>query len=123
MAAIRSRGNASTERRFRAFLVRHGISGWRLHANEILGCPDFFFSEVGLAMFLDGCFWHGCPKCGHIPRQNTVYWATKIEKNRLRDRHVTAALRHKGIKVMRVWEHDIKRNPQKVISHLNELIG
>jgi DNA mismatch endonuclease (patch repair protein) len=114
MAAIRHRGNRSTERIFAAMLRRLRISGWKLHCSCIPGRPDFYFPERKTAVFVDGCFWHGCPKCFQAPRQNASYWAAKIGGNRRRDRRVTRALRYKGIKVIRLWEHDLRSRTWKV---------
>ncbi|MHB8974086.1 MAG: PDDEXK family nuclease [Pirellulaceae bacterium] len=85
MRAVRGRGNKSTETRLRLALVRAGISGWRLHAKEVHGKPDFFFPAASLAVFVDGCFWHGCPRCGHIPKAHALFWRTKIDRNKHRD--------------------------------------
>jgi DNA mismatch endonuclease Vsr len=63
MGRIRSRGNQSTERRFRLALVRAGLSGWVLHPKTILGTPDFYFAERKIAVFVDGCFWEHEIKC------------------------------------------------------------
>ena len=108
MSAVRGKGNASTERRFRLALVRAGIGGWKLHLKEIAGCPDFFFAHPELAVFTDGCFWHGCPKCGHLPSSNSGFWRAKIERNRLRDMEITEKLRVDGIEVLRFWEHELR---------------
>ena len=118
MAAIRSRGNATTERRLRAYLVRNGVSGWVLHPVDVIGTPDVLFRSIPLAVFVDGCFWHGCRHCGHIPASNSVYWSQKINRNRLRDRRVTVALRRRGFRVLRIWEHELRLNPERVIRRL-----
>src|SRR5271154_6375657 len=81
MGAIRRRGNRTTEARFRAMLVRAGIGGWTMQTNGLKGKPDFFFSESKIAVFIDGCFWHGCSKCGHFPRVNRPFWKAKIRRN------------------------------------------
>jgi DNA mismatch endonuclease (patch repair protein) len=104
MRAIRSYGNRSTELRLRASLVQQGISGWRLQQTNVFGVPDFFFPRRKIAIFVDGCFWHGCPGCGHVPKTNTSYWQQKIERNRRRDVLVTKTLQKSGYKVIRLWE-------------------
>lgn len=108
MSQIRSRGNATTEQRLRMALVRSGISGWVMHPRDIPGQPDFFFPDQRIALFVDGCFWHGCPRCGHIPRTRTAYWKLKILRNRHRDRSHAEKLRRRGIEVIRIWEHSLK---------------
>jgi len=114
MAAIRPRGNRSTERTFAAFLRSAGLRGWTLHSAEIVGRPDFFFTKQQIAVFVDGCFWHGCPNCYKAPRQNAEFWATKIGRNRKRDRTVSRSLRRDGVRVVRIWEHDVERRTRRL---------
>jgi DNA mismatch endonuclease (patch repair protein) len=109
MRAIRGTGNRSTELRLRFALVRAGVNGWKLHAKDLPGKPDFYFPEQKLAVFVDGCFWHGCPKCGHIPNNNRRFWATKLALNKERDQANKRRLRTLGIATIRIWEHEIKR--------------
>jgi DNA mismatch endonuclease (patch repair protein) len=68
--------------------------------------PDVVFPSQKVAVFLDGCFWHGCPKHGTRPRTNRVYWDAKITANRARDARQNAALEAEGWLVLRVSEHD-----------------
>jgi len=107
MKGVRGKGNRTTEVRFRAALVAAGIRGWQLHVRGIAGSPDFFFPREQLAVFVDGCFWHGCERCGHIPRKNRQFWQAKIDRNRERDRRNAARLRHQGVSVLRFWEHEV----------------
>ena len=108
MRAVRSRGNRSTEVRLRAAMVRRAIRGWTLHPREVFGVPDFFFKDCRVAIFVDGCFWHGCPRCGHVPKTNADYWAGKIGRNRARDKAVTEALTASAFSVVRFWECEIR---------------
>ena len=108
MSRIRGRGNRSTERVLRLALVRAGISGWRLHPGYVFGKPDFWFDTQKLAIFVDGCFWHSCKRCRiPIPASNNDYWSVKLAKNRKRDRGVTRWLRARGVRVLRIWEHEL----------------
>jgi DNA mismatch endonuclease Vsr len=107
MGRIRGKGNKTTEQRFKMALARSGIRGWKLHA-ALKGKPDFFFPEERLAIFVDGCFWHGCASCGHMPKVHSDFWTAKILRNRQRDADVTAFLIGEGIFVMRFWEHDLR---------------
>ena len=107
MAKVRSRGNKTTEVRFRYSLVRHGIKGWVLQPKNMVGNPDIFFPNKNVAVFLDGCYWHGCPKCGHIPKTNSKFWKAKILRTKERDKEKEKILKKKGIKVIRFWEHEI----------------
>lgn len=106
MAAIRSRGNKDTELKLAAIFRASGITGWRRH-QSVIGRPDFVFRKHRLALFVDGCFWHGCPKHGRQPSSNSGYWTPKLARNKARDHAVSAALRKAGWNVIRAWEHDL----------------
>ncbi|HEX9596451.1 MAG TPA: very short patch repair endonuclease, partial [Anaerolineales bacterium] len=114
MAAIRSRGNRDTELKLAAIFRTHGISGWRRHQN-LPGRPDFVFRRERLAVFVDGCFWHGCPIHGRKPDSNRDYWLPKLLRNQARDRAVSRELRRRGWTVLRFWEHDL-RNAVRIAS-------
>lgn len=107
MSAIRGRGNRSTELAMVALFRSFGITGWRRHQN-LLGRPDFVFREARLAVFVDGCFWHGCSIHGVRPKQNRAFWDVKISTNMKRDRRVTRHLRNSGWTVIRIWEHQLR---------------
>ncbi len=68
--------------------------------------PDVVFTRRRVAVFVDGCFWHGCPEHGRAPKRNDDYWGAKLETNRRRDREQTAALEADGWTVVRLWEHE-----------------
>jgi DNA mismatch endonuclease, patch repair protein len=109
MARVRSSGNRSTEVRVEDALGQSGITGWTKQTKDIEGKPDFYFPGTRLAVFVDGCFWHGCPTCCRMPKSRQEYWTPKIQGNVRRDRAVRRRLRSRGIHVMRVWEHDLRR--------------
>lgn len=109
MAKVKSAGNRSTEMKAEAALVAADIGGWEQHA-ALPGKPDFYFPEYRLAVFIDGCFWHGCPKHVRYPQAHADYWRSKIERNRKRDERIRRQLRSEGFHVMRVWEHDLRRD-------------
>lgn len=123
MGAIRSKGNRTTEAKFRAMLVRAGIRGWTMQTTHTQGKPDFYFSESNIAVFLDGCFWHGCPRCGHVPEKNRPFWKAKIERNQQRDRDTDQRLQEIGIRVLRFWEHELAECPRKRIERLRCAVG
>jgi DNA mismatch endonuclease, patch repair protein len=108
MRAIKDKGNRSTEVRARAILVRCGTSGWVLHPGGLPGKPDFYFLRSRVVLFVDGCYWHGCAKCRHAQLTNRAYWSAKIQGNIERDRSNNRRLRKAGLRVMRVWEHELK---------------
>ena len=104
MSKIRGRGNRDTELALILVLRRHRLSGWRRHL-PLPGRPDFAFPRARVAIFVDGCFWHQCPKCGTLPANNREFWQKKLAANVTRDRRVTRELRRAGWAVLRVWEH------------------
>ena len=107
MARIRATANASTETRVESALRREEVGGWVKHPGDVAGRPDFYFPNFRLALFVDGCFWHACPKCGRIPKTRVGFWKAKLEANRQRDFRVTRRLRADGYHVIRVWEHEL----------------
>ena len=120
MARVRSNRNRSTEWRVRSGLIRAGVRGWKVNAADVLGKPDFAFPIQRIAVFVDGCFWHGCPRCKRTPSSNTEYWDAKILRNRLRDRRVSAALRKSGWCVIRLWEHEIQSSDAAIIDKITK---
>jgi DNA mismatch endonuclease (patch repair protein) len=106
MSRIRSRGNQATELALAKLFRRHKITGWRRN-QKVFGKPDFIFPKHKLAVFVDGCFWHGCPKHGTQPKGNAAFWRKKISRNQIRDRLVTRTLRKAGWRVLRIWEHEL----------------
>lgn len=109
MSSIRSKGNKSTELAMMDWLRQRSIKGWRRHV-KVLGIDvDFYFSKSRTCLFVDGCFWHGCPK--HMAFEKamrlSIYWYNKIDMNRCRDDRQTYLLKLKGYKVWRVWEHQL----------------
>jgi len=107
MASVKSRNSKSTELRFISIIKDKGITGWRRNY-MLTGKPDFVFPRLKIAVFLDGCFWHGCPSHCRMPSSNINYWNKKIEKNKIRDKKIAKALKMKGWQVIRIWEHEIK---------------
>jgi DNA mismatch endonuclease (patch repair protein) len=134
MSRIRSRGNKNTEIALAKLFRRHGITGWRRHLKlrvtggkwhvtrkarasvpspvtrhlSLAVRPDFVFRKQRTAIFVDGCFGHGCPKHATQPKNNRAFWQRKLSANKTRDRLVTRALRKAGWRVLRIWEHDNK---------------
>lgn len=113
MANVKSHGNLSTEMRFIEILAKNQLKGWR-RKYPLLGNPDFVFPVQRIAVFVDGCFWHGCPSHCRIPSTNTEYWVKKIAKNKLRDKETTAQLKLRNWIVIRFWEHELNVNRASV---------
>ena len=131
MARIRSRGNAATELALARLLRANKISGWRRHwalQFQVSGFkfqvrPDFVFRQVRLALFVDGCFWHGCPKHGTQPRGNAAFWKKKFATNRARDRRVNRTLRSAHWRVLRIWECALKKHPLTCLRRIEQALA
>jgi DNA mismatch endonuclease (patch repair protein) len=140
MSRIRSRGNKDTELALAKLLRAHGVSGWRRHLlvrvavdssklkvdgrkrhgkdnqpstknHQLTVRPDFVFAKSRTAIFVDGCFWHGCPRHGTQPKGNAAFWKKKFAANRNRDRLVNQTLRRANWRVIRIWECALKKHP------------
>lgn len=123
MARIRGASNRNTELRLIATFRAQSIIGWRRH-RPVFGKPDFVFPTQKLAVFVDGCFWHGCPRHGTKPKSNVTYWWKKISANKARDRLVTRTLRARGWRVLRIWEHELtKKNESRLVGRLRRHIA
>jgi len=108
MSRVRGSGNKSTELAVEAVLVEDGLAGWVKHAKDVRGRPDFYFPAERVALFVDGCFWHACPRCNRsTPSTRREFWSAKIEETRRRDNRIRRQLRRDGISVIRVWEHEV----------------
>lgn len=121
MAAIRSRGNKATELKMVCILRAAHIIGWRRH-QPIPGRPDFTFRRQRLAVFIDGCFWHGCRWHCRMPKSRGAYWTPKIDRNKARDRAVRSLLLDGGWRVLRIWEHSL-RSPELVLAKLKAALA
>ena len=107
MRAVKNRGAKCTEWVLRSAVTRAGVRGWKMHVVSLPGTPDFFFAGQHVAVFVDGCFWHGCPQCYRRPASKRSYWDAKKKRNQTRDKSVTAKLRRAGWSVLRLWEHSL----------------
>jgi DNA mismatch endonuclease (patch repair protein) len=120
MGRIRGAGNKATEMALIGIFRKHGIIGWR-RRKTLFGRPDFVFSSSRLAVFVDGCFWHGCRRHCRMPQTNSSYWKRKIARNITRDRTVNVELREEGWRVVRIWGHSLRSSEltaRRIISEL-----
>jgi DNA (cytosine-5)-methyltransferase 1 len=115
--------NTSAEIALRKALSASGLRGYRLHAKGLPGTPDIVFRRPMVAVFVDGCFWHGCPKCHREPQSNQVYWKMKIERNRARDALVSQECRALGWRVVRLWEHEVLKDPEHAIAKVRGAVS
>ena len=122
MSAIRSRGNQSTELKFLRLLKDNKITGWLRHYKYAPGTPDFVFRQKRLSVFIDGCYWHKCPDCFIAPKSNTDYWMKKINANVKRDEKNDILSAHKGWKILRIRECQLKKEGDLIIKNLYSLL-
>jgi DNA mismatch endonuclease (patch repair protein) len=118
MSRIRGRGNKETELALVKLFRRHHITGWQRH-QPVFGKPDFVFPRIRVAVFVDGCFWHNCPKHSNIPANNRAFWVKKLTGNAVRDKIVSRTLRREDWRVLRIWEHEL-RKPARVLARIEK---
>ncbi len=126
MSRIRSKNNKTTEWRVRSLLMHNRLKGWKMHVKWLPGCPDFVFEKEKVAIFIDGCFWHGCPLCYKKPKTSIEYWEQKLIANKNRDDKVNKLLEINGWFVLRFWEHETREKSMimdKIINSLNLAIS
>ena len=107
MSAIRSE-DTKPEVELRKFLWSKGLRYRKYYGEEKI---DIAFPKAKVALFVDGCFWHGCPLHSHIPNSNKGYWQPKLERNKQRDTEKDSRLQNKGWLVIRIWEHELSDLP------------
>ena len=108
MRSVRSK-DTKIEVLFRKELWAKG-KRYRKNCRNVIGKPDIVFARKKIAIFIDSCFWHGCPYHCRMPNSNRSYWVEKIKRNRERDKKVTRHLKKNGWKVLRFWEHSIRKD-------------
>jgi DNA mismatch endonuclease (patch repair protein) len=123
MSKIRSQRNRSTEWKLRAALVQAGIKGWSLGGLHLQGKPDFVFANKKIVVFVDGCFWHGCPFCYRRPKSRQAYWDNKVSGNIKRDKSKRASLRRAGWRVIRIWECALRKNPLNCLQRIQRVLN
>ena len=115
------RRDSKAELRLRRELHRLGLR-YRVHLRGLPGTPDIAFTRARIAVFVDGCFWHACPRCYIKPKQNAKFWKDKIGGNIKRARKVSRKLRAEGWSVCRIWECRLKK-PDSVIRRIRRMLG
>ena len=105
-----------------ALLRKTGLKGWRRHV-DVLGKPDFVWPSAKLAVFIDGCFWHGHNCRNLTPKKNAAAWRKKIMQNKQRDRRYTRDLKRSGWRVVRIWECKLKSEPDNVINRVRHALS
>ncbi|MFC0130845.1 very short patch repair endonuclease [Ralstonia solanacearum] len=121
MGRIRQSGT-NIELRLRHALWATGLR-YRINvAARLPGKPDIVFVSAKVAIFVDGCFWHGCPTHGTKPASNAAFWEEKIRRNQQRDRQVDCALSAAGWYVVRLWEHEVKKDLAACVNRIREAV-
>lgn len=121
MSRIGSR-DTGPELALRRSLFRLGLR-YRIHRRiGDAGRVDIAFVGLKIAVLIDGCFWHGCPRHGTEPKTHSVFWKTKLDGNRSRDRRQNLALRRSGWKVLRFWEHQIEEDLERVVAKVLQAV-
>jgi len=122
MAKVKGQGNKSTELKLIKLFKEYDIKEWR-RKYPLIGNPDFVISKPRLAIFVDGCFWHGCKEHCRIPKSNCEYWVSKIGRNIKRDKIVNKELKEKRWVVIRIWEHELRKgNHKKRLKKIKKLV-
>lgn len=122
MSRVRSKENESTELRLIECFDKFSIHGWRRNYN-VIGHPDFIFPDKKIAVFVDGCFWHGHDCRNTRPASNQEYWAKKRDKNIEHDKQITNRFEGRGWTVIRIWECELKKkNREALLKKLAPLI-
>lgn len=115
--------NTKPELIFRKALWNEKRRGYRLHPSNVIGRPDICFSSKRIAIFINGCYWHRCPKCNlTLPKNNVDFWSKKFARNTERDQEKINALKSQGWTVITVWECDIKKNLDAAIHIVKQAI-
>lgn len=108
MSKVRSKNNKSTELKLIQIFKENNIHGWRRNY-KVKGHPDFVFLDKRIAIFVDGCFWHGHNCRNTKPKDNQKYWDKKRERNMRHDKEITEYFENRGWKVIRIWECELKK--------------
>ena len=95
---------------------------YRLHDRSVFGTPDICSKSGKVAVFIDGCFWHGCARCYQQPKTNAKFWKKKILDNKSRRKLVITRLREEGWKTMEIWEHEIKSRPHVAANKISKIL-
>jgi len=95
---------------------------YRIHDRSVFGTPDITNKSKRVAVFIDGCFWHGCPKCYTEPKTNTKFWRDKIARNRERRKKVKTQLKKGNWKILQFWEHQVDLNCEKISQKIADFL-
>lgn len=114
MSKVKSSGNKSTELKLIAYFKENNITGWKRHY-KVKGHPDFIFPKKKIAIFVDGCFWHGHDCRNTRPSDNAEYWSKKRQRNMQHDKEITTLFESRGWYVIRIWECELKKKNRELL--------
>lgn len=114
--------NTIFEDAFRKTIWNKGLR-YRKNVKSMMGKPDIFFPKNKIVIFLDSCFWHGCPYHCRMPKSNVEYWGKKIARNKERDKKVKKYYKDKGFTIIRFWEHKINKEFDKSVDFVESLVN
>jgi len=120
MSSIKGK-NTKPELAVRKILWMQG-KRYRVHDRSVFGTPDISNKSKRVAVFIDGCFWHGCSRCYKEPKSNTEFWRSKINRNKNRRKLVRSKLRKQGVTILQFWEHQVLSNPDKVVEGISRYL-
>lgn len=115
--------DTAPELALRRALWTAGMRGYRLHARGVPGRPDIVFARAKLAIFVHGCFWHGCPKHSRLPKSNSAFWRAKFVRNAARDARKLAELKAAGWRTLTFWEHDVRDRLPRVVASIQRALA
>lgn len=115
--------NTKPELRLRAALISNGLWGFSCNEERLPGKPDFAFWQQKVAVFVEGCFWHGCPLHYKTPKSNQEFWREKVRKNMERDRVNGQKLQLDDWRVLRVWECEVNKKLDAAVAEVGRLVS
>jgi len=121
MSKIKSK-NTRLENKIISDLWKRGFR-FRRNVASLTGKPDIAIKKYKIVIFIDSCFWHGCPRHCRMPSSNRTYWEKKIKRNKERDREVTNFYKEKGWHILRIWEHELKNDYENILSKIEKFIN
>ncbi len=122
MKKVRSKNNKSTELKLIQIFKENNIHGWRRNY-KVKGHPDFVFLSKKIAIFVDGCFWHGHDCRNTKPKDNQEYWDKKRDRNMKHDTEITEYFENRGWTVIRIWECELKKSEEsKLYSKIRSIL-
>ena len=121
MSTVKGKGSKIEKRA--ATIFRKNRISYRSQPKGFSGKPDFSLPQLKTVVFIDSCFWHGCKRHGTQPKSNSLFWRTKIARNKKRDKEINRIYKKKNLRMVRIWEHSLTdtSTDRKILSALDKL--